>query len=62
MNIVLGLVLVSLAVALGFLAAFGWAIRSGQFDDTTTPPLRLLADDADETPTMNPLSKRKSTP
>ncbi len=35
-------------VALGFLSAFVWAVHSGQFDDTTTPPLRLLADDLDE--------------
>jgi len=33
-------------VAAGFLAAFAWAVRSGQFDDTATPPLRILFDDA----------------
>ena len=32
-------------VAGGFLAAFIWAVRSGQFDDTTTPPIRILLDD-----------------
>lgn len=32
-------------VALGFLAAFVWAVRSGQFDDTATPPIRILFDD-----------------
>jgi len=32
------------AVAGGFLAAFIWAVRSGQFDDTTTPPIRILLD------------------
>jgi cbb3-type cytochrome oxidase maturation protein len=32
-------------VAGGFLAAFVWAVRSGQFDDTATPPLRILFDD-----------------
>jgi cbb3-type cytochrome oxidase maturation protein len=32
-------------VAGGFLIAFAWAVRSGQFDDTTTPPLRILHDD-----------------
>jgi cbb3-type cytochrome oxidase maturation protein len=34
------------AVAAGFLAAFVWAVRSGQFDDTATPPLRVLRDEA----------------
>jgi cbb3-type cytochrome oxidase maturation protein len=32
-------------VAGGFLAAFVWAVRSGQFDDTATPALRILLDD-----------------
>ena len=29
----------------GFLIAFAWAVRSGQFDDTATPPIRILLDD-----------------
>lgn len=29
------------------LAAFRWALRSGQFDDLDTPPLRVLLDDSD---------------
>jgi cbb3-type cytochrome oxidase maturation protein len=33
-------------VAGGFLAAFIWAVRDGQFDDTTTPAVRVLLDDA----------------
>jgi len=35
-----------MAVAGAFLAAFIWAVKSGQFDDTSTPPLRLLTDDS----------------
>ena len=35
------------AVALGFLGAFIWAVRSGQFDDTGTPPVRILVDERD---------------
>jgi cbb3-type cytochrome oxidase maturation protein len=31
-------------VATGFLIAFVWAVRSGQFDDTGTPPVRMLLD------------------
>jgi cbb3-type cytochrome oxidase maturation protein len=41
-------------VAGGFLAAFAWAVRTGQFDDTATPAVRVLVDDrsgaAGETP------------
>jgi cbb3-type cytochrome oxidase maturation protein len=33
-------------VASGFLAAFVWAVRSGQFDDASTPSYRMLWDDA----------------
>jgi cbb3-type cytochrome oxidase maturation protein len=31
-------------VASGFLIAFVWAVRSGQFDDTCTPAVRILLD------------------
>jgi len=34
-------------VALGFLGAFIWAVRSGQFDDMGTPPVRILIDERD---------------
>ena len=34
----------SLLVALCFLLAFFWALRSGQYADTTTPALRVLFD------------------
>jgi cbb3-type cytochrome oxidase maturation protein len=32
----------SLAAALGFLVAFIWALRRGQFDDLVTPSMRML--------------------
>jgi cbb3-type cytochrome oxidase maturation protein len=40
-------VLVPLALLLAALgvAAFGWAVRDGQFDDVETPALRILLDD-----------------
>jgi cbb3-type cytochrome oxidase maturation protein len=45
MSVIVLLILAGGLVAGGFLVAFAWAVRSGQFDDTTTPPLRLLVDD-----------------
>ena len=36
---------VSLLVAAGFLGAFLWATRTGQFDDDYTPSVRMLFDD-----------------
>ncbi len=45
MTIILFLILLSLIVALGFLAAFWWAVRSGQYDDDYTPAVRILLDE-----------------
>ena len=45
MNIFYLLIGVSLLVALIFLGAFIWAVRSGQFDDNETPSIRILFDD-----------------
>lgn len=45
MKIMLFLILVSLTVAAGFLLAYLFAARNGQFDDATTPAIRMLFDD-----------------
>lgn len=45
MAIIILLVICSLLVSAGFLVAFLWASRSGQFDDTSTPAVRMLFDD-----------------
>jgi cbb3-type cytochrome oxidase maturation protein len=45
MSVVIILIVASLAVALLFLAGFIWAVRSGQYEDTLTPSLRVLAED-----------------
>jgi len=50
MSVVFGLIALSLLVAAGFLAGFIWAVRSGQFRDTATPALRILAEDPPVTP------------
>ena len=42
MSVLLVLIGVSMLVALGFLGAFLWAVRSGQFDDRHTPSIRML--------------------
>ena len=39
------LILASLMVAIGFLIAFLWAVKSGQFDDKYTPKIRMLFDE-----------------
>jgi len=45
MSAVILLIGVSVIVAVGFLVAFLWAVRSGQFEDTFTPSVRMLFDD-----------------
>lgn len=45
MTVVFLLIAVGAVVTGGFLTAFVWAVRSGQFDDTATPAVRVLLDD-----------------
>ncbi|AHJ95346.1 cbb3-type cytochrome oxidase assembly protein CcoS [Hymenobacter swuensis] len=45
MAIIFLLIGISLAVALTFLGAFLWAVRSGQYEDDYTPSVRMLFDD-----------------
>jgi cbb3-type cytochrome oxidase maturation protein len=48
MNILFALIPLAL-VLLGFAVwAFFWAVKSGQFDDLDTPPLRILLDNEDD--------------
>jgi len=46
MSVVIILILASLTVALLFLAGFIWAVRSGQYEDTLTPSLRVLGEES----------------
>lgn len=45
MSVLFILIIISLIVAVGFLFAFFWAVRSGQFEDDYTPSIRMLFDD-----------------
>jgi cbb3-type cytochrome oxidase maturation protein len=45
MTIIILLISISLAIALCFLGAFIWSLRSGQYDDVYGPSVRLLFDD-----------------
>jgi cbb3-type cytochrome oxidase maturation protein len=51
MSVIAVLIVCSVCVAGGFLAAFLWAVRSGQFADKYTPSVRMLFDDAPPQPT-----------
>ena len=45
MSVIIILMLASLAVGLVFVGAFVWSVRSGQFEDTLTPSMRVLGED-----------------
>jgi cbb3-type cytochrome oxidase maturation protein len=45
MSVIVILILASLSLALAFLAGFIWAVRAGQYEDTFTPSMRVLAEE-----------------
>ena len=45
MEVIIVLIVASLLVAGGFLLAFLWSVKKGQYDDTVTPSMRVLFDD-----------------
>ncbi len=45
MSIVFILVIIGVLVAGGFLLAFIWAVKSGQYEDSYSPSVRILFDD-----------------
>lgn len=48
MSVILILIIASLGLATAFLAGFIWAVKSGQFEDTCTPSMRILTDEEPE--------------
>jgi cbb3-type cytochrome oxidase maturation protein len=64
MSVIFILIPLSILIAACFLAAFIWAVRSGQYEDTTTPSMRVLLDDrsAGFQPAVSPISNRQTAP
>lgn len=48
MSVIFILVFVAIIMAGAFLVAFIWAVRSGQYEDTYTPSVRILFDDPEK--------------
>jgi cbb3-type cytochrome oxidase maturation protein len=42
MSVILILLTASLTIAIGFLVAFIWSVKNGQYDDAYTPSVRML--------------------
>lgn len=49
MTIIILLIAISLSIAIIFLAIFIWALKSGQYDDTYTPKVRMLFEEDKKT-------------
>lgn len=47
------LIAISILVAAGFLIAFLWSAKSGQYDDDYTPSVRILFEDTPKTSKVN---------
>jgi cbb3-type cytochrome oxidase maturation protein len=48
MSVIILLIFFSLIVAVCFLAAFLWAVKTGQYEDKYTPSVRILFDNDKE--------------
>ncbi len=63
MSVIIILIAASILIAGGFLVAFLWSVRNGQYDDDYTPSVRMLFDDAsaptpkDHSPQNNQIHK-----
>ena len=55
MSVLILLIAFSILIAGGFLAAFIWSVKKGQFDDDYTPSIRILFDD-------EPIADKKDSP
>lgn len=44
MGIIILLISISVTIAIGFVLVFFWSMKSGQYDDTYTPSVRMLFD------------------
>ncbi|HVT86743.1 MAG TPA: cbb3-type cytochrome oxidase assembly protein CcoS [Chitinophagaceae bacterium] len=49
MSVLILLIAFSILIAGGFLAAFIWSVKKGQFDDDYTPSVRILMEDGPKT-------------
>ena len=62
MSVIVVLIGFSIIVAAGFLIAFLWAVKSGQYDDDVSPSVRILFDNEDmPAPKAEDESKESST-
>lgn len=49
MSVIIILLIVSICIAGGFLLAFLWSVKDGQYDDETSPAHRILFENKKQT-------------
>jgi len=54
MSVIILLLAASISVAALFLGAFIWSIKTRQYDDEYSPPVRMLFDDPPPSPNETP--------
>jgi len=59
MSVIIILIIASVLVALGFLIAFIWAVKSGQYDDTYSPSVRILFENKQKKETENKKAEKQ---
>jgi cbb3-type cytochrome oxidase maturation protein len=60
MSVIFILIIASLTIAIGFLIAFLWSVKTNQYDDDYTPSVRILFDnEISSTQSTNSKEKNK---
>jgi cbb3-type cytochrome oxidase maturation protein len=59
MSVLILLIGFSILIAGGFLIAFIWSVKKGQFDDDYTPSIRMLFDDVPPTEKKSSLKPKQ---
>lgn len=60
MSVIFLLVIIGVVVAGIFLGGFIWAVKSGQYDDTYTPSVRMLFEDGPSVKSEVPTEAKKT--
>jgi cbb3-type cytochrome oxidase maturation protein len=58
MSVLIVLVIISIIVAVCFLAAFIWSVKTGQYDDSYTPSVRMLLEEGTEKKNNKPIQNQ----
>ena len=61
MSVIIVLISASLLIAAGFLIAFFWSVKSGQYQDDYTPSVRILFDNDKNTSEKSETTKSETT-